>query len=262
MLLVAEVLGHGDAGESDAEARARRLVHLAEDHHRLGDDARFGHLEVEVVPLARALADAGEHRVAAVLGGDVADQLLDDDGLADAGAAEEPDLPALGVGSEQIHDLDPGLEDLGLGLLVLERRRLAVDGVHLPAGERGLPVDRVAGQVEDAPERAHADRHHDRRPRVDGRHAAHEAVGRGEGDATDHVVSDVERHLAGQVDAALLVLDLDRVHEQRQAVGAEAHVHGRPDDLHHPADVLDVLFAVCHSGRFSSGRRSWFERPT
>ncbi len=123
MLLVAEVLGHGHAGEADAQPRAGRLVHLAEHHHRLGDDARLGHLEIEVVALARALAHAGEHREAAVLGGDVADQLLDEDRLADAGAAEEADLAALGVGREQVHDLDAGLEDLGLGLLVLELGR-------------------------------------------------------------------------------------------------------------------------------------------
>ena len=32
--LVAEVLGHRQAGQADAQARARRLVHLAEDHAR------------------------------------------------------------------------------------------------------------------------------------------------------------------------------------------------------------------------------------
>ncbi len=32
--LVAEVLGHGDAGQADAQAGAGRLVHLAEDHRR------------------------------------------------------------------------------------------------------------------------------------------------------------------------------------------------------------------------------------
>ena len=43
-LLVAEVLGHRQAGQADALAGARRLVHLAEDEGRLGDDARLGHL--------------------------------------------------------------------------------------------------------------------------------------------------------------------------------------------------------------------------
>ena len=109
---VAEVLGHGEAGQADAQARAGRLVHLAEDQRRLVDDARLLHLDPEVVTLAGALADAAEDGQAAVLGGDVVDELLHDDGLADAGAAEQADLAALHVGREQVDDLDARLEEL------------------------------------------------------------------------------------------------------------------------------------------------------
>jgi hypothetical protein len=77
--LVAEVFRHGQAGQRDAGARARRLVHLAEHQRHLGalgdrplpsaslamtPDSR--NLVIEVVALAGTLADAGEHRVAAV----------------------------------------------------------------------------------------------------------------------------------------------------------------------------------------------------
>ena len=73
--LVAEVFGERQAGEGDAGAGARRLVHLAVDEGHLGalggalaelDDAGVDHLVVEVVALAGALADAGEHRHAAM----------------------------------------------------------------------------------------------------------------------------------------------------------------------------------------------------
>ena len=119
---VAEVLGHREAGKADAHARARRLVHLAEDQGGVLDDARLVHVVPEVVALAAALADAGEDRIARVLGGDVADELHDDDRLADAGAAEEADLSALGVGRDEVDDLDARLEDLGARALVLEGR--------------------------------------------------------------------------------------------------------------------------------------------
>jgi hypothetical protein len=75
------------------------------------------------LPFAGALADAGEHRDAAGLDGDVADQLLHHDGLADAGAAEEADLAALREGAEQVDDLDARLEDARRGLLVDQRGR-------------------------------------------------------------------------------------------------------------------------------------------
>ena len=142
MLLVAEVLGHGQAGQADPLAGAGRLVHLAEDEGGLGDDARFGHLVDEVVALAAALADAGEDRHAGVLLGDVPDQLLDDDRLADAGTTEDADLAALLERADQVDDLEPGLEDLDLGRLLVEGRRVAVDRQVDVGLDRALLVDR------------------------------------------------------------------------------------------------------------------------
>src|SRR4029078_43906 len=119
VLDVAEVLGDGQAGERDAQPGARRLGHLAVDERGLrlagllqGEAARLLELEPEVVPLARALAYAGEHGVAAVLQRNVVDELLDAHGLADARAPEEAGLAALHVGLEQVDDLDARLEHL------------------------------------------------------------------------------------------------------------------------------------------------------
>src|SRR3546814_11849375 len=89
-----------------ARARAGLLVHLAEQHGHLRvalevDDARLDHLVIEVVALAGALSDAGEHRIAAVGLGDVVDELLDQHRLANASAAEQTDLAAARVGRPQ-----------------------------------------------------------------------------------------------------------------------------------------------------------------
>ena len=151
---VAEVLGDGQAAQRDAQARAGRLRHLAVDERGARllevvdvDDAALLELEPEVVAFARALADAGEHRHAAVLHGDVVNELLDDDGLADAGAAEQPDLAAAQVRLEQVDDLDAGLEHLQLGRLLLERRRRAVNRPALlatrPADRESRPARRA-----------------------------------------------------------------------------------------------------------------------
>src|SRR5439155_936479 len=76
-------------------------------------------------------AHAGEDREAAVLLGDVVDQLLDEHRLADTGAAEETRLAALRVRLEEVDDFDAGLEHLDLGRLLVELRRLAMDGPTL-----------------------------------------------------------------------------------------------------------------------------------
>ena len=165
LALVAEVLRHRQAREADAQARARRLVHLAVAERDLVDHARLGHLDPEVVALARALADAREDRDAAVLAREVRDQLLDQHRLADPGAAEEADLAAAHVRGDQVDDLDPRLEDLDLRRELVEGRRIAVDRPAL--GVRHLPalVDRVAEHVPEPAEGHVADGHRDRRRR-------------------------------------------------------------------------------------------------
>ena len=224
---VAEVLGHRQAGQADPLAGAGRLVHLAEHERGLGDDARLGHLVDEVVALAAALADAGEHGHAGVLLGDVPDQLLDDDRLADAGPAEDADLAALLERADQVDDLEPGLEDLDLGRLLVERRRVAVDRQADLGDDRALAVDRVAEDVEHATERRLADRDGDRRAGVADADAAGEPVGRGHRDRADPVVAEVLLDLADERLLAL-ALDLDGVVDAGQLAGRELDVDDGP----------------------------------
>src|SRR5690606_25509488 len=77
LALVAEVFGDRQTGEADARARTGRLVHLAVHECSLRAfaaallvDAGLDELVIEIVALAGALADAGEHRVTAMRLGD------------------------------------------------------------------------------------------------------------------------------------------------------------------------------------------------
>ena len=242
LALVAEVLRHRQAGEADAQARARRLVHLAEAERDLVDDVptvarlRLAHLEQEVVALARALADAGEHRHAAVLAGEVRDQLLDQHRLADAGAAEEADLAAADVRRDQVDDLDARLEDLDL------RREL----VRSPAGRGGSasarsrrprPCRRSGRRA-----RSRAGRASRRRPaprsarRVDDVAAAREAVGRVHRDGADAVVAEMLLHLGHEL-AAVGARDAQR----RVDLGQLVREDGVDDDALDLDQLADVL---------------------
>src|SRR5262249_21317 len=108
---VTEIFGDGQPGETDAGASAWRLVHLAVDQRafrafggallaRVLVHAGVDHLVIEVVALARALTNAGEHRVSAMRLSDVVDELHDEHGLAHTGAAEQADLSTLSVRRE------------------------------------------------------------------------------------------------------------------------------------------------------------------
>ena len=225
-------------------AGAGRLVHLAVDQGGLGDDRLAGrqlglaHLVVEVAALAGPLAHAGEHRVAAVLLGDVVDELEDDDGLADAGAAEQADLAAAAVGGQQVDDLDAGLEHLDLDRLVDELGRGAVDGHELVGVDRAALVDRLADDVEDAAQHLLAHRHPDGAARVLDRHAAHQPVGGVHGHAADRALAQVLRHLDDQV--VRPVVDRRVGHGEGgvdlgQRGPLEGDVDHRADDLEDPS---------------------------
>ena len=175
------------------------LVHLAEDQCGLLDDARLGHLLDEVPALTGALTDAGEHGHTVVVVRHAVDHLLDEDRLADARAAEQADLSTLHVRGEEVDRLDAGLEHLGLGLQLIEVRRLAVDGPALGDLE-GLAlgeVQRVAHGVEDGAEGDVADGHRDRSAGIGHVLTADQAVGRLERDRADHAVAEVLGGLEG-----------------------------------------------------------------
>ena len=142
--------------------------------------------------------------------------------------AEQADLAALGVGSEQVHDLDARLENLRFGGLV------GVAGGRLMDGAGGFRIHRtslvhgLADDVDDAAERAVADGHHDGGARVGHGLAAHEAFRRVHGDAAHGAFTQMLGHF--QHEARALVAGLQRVEDLWQ-MALELHVDDGADDL-------------------------------
>jgi peptide chain release factor 1 len=202
---------------------------------RVHVDLGLDHLVVEVVALAGALADAGQHRVAAVGLGDVVDQLLHRHGLADAGAAEQADLAALGVGAQQVDHLDAGDQHLGRGGLLGEGRGLAVDRRGIGRVDRAGFVDRIADDVHDPAEAGRAHRNDDRLAGVDDRLAAGQALGGVHGDGAHGVLAQVLGHFQHQAEGLAGPLvgvgGLQRVQDRGQ-VALELDVDDGADDLH------------------------------
>ena len=172
---------------------------------------------------------------------DVVDQLHDQHGLADAGAAEQADLAALGVGREQIDDLDAGDENFGFGRLLGVGRRVLVDGAARLGIDRAGLVDRLADDVDDAAEHLVADRHRDRRAGVGALLAAHQTLGGVHRDGADGVLAEMLRDFEHQAVAA--VRGLERVQDRRQVI-LELHVDDGADDL---GDLSDCVGRGGHS---------------
>ena len=197
------------------------------------DDAGLDHFVVKIVAFARAFADAGEHRDAAVQFRDVVDQFHDDDGLADAGAAEGAHLAALQKRADQVNDLDAGRQNLRAGGLVHERGRGAMNRQIFVGLHRALLVHGIAGHVENAAHHGLAHGHGNRRAGVRDFIPALEPLGGGHGDGAHPVVAEMLLHFERQSGfgaAGQVVFDRQGVVNGGQRAG-KFHVHDRSDDL-------------------------------
>lgn len=161
-LRVTEVLGNSQTGKSNTGTGSWGLVHLTEDQGDLGlaiklNDGGLLHFVVQIVTLTGTLADTGEDGVTTVSLGDVVDQLLDEDGLADTGTTEQTNLSTTSVGSQEIDDLDTGDQNLSSGRLLGEFGSLGVDRQEVVGLDGATLVDGVTSDVDDTSQSGRAD---------------------------------------------------------------------------------------------------------
>ena len=231
MLNVAEVLRHRQPGQRHAHTHARRFVHLPKDQRRLGNDAAFHHLVPQVVALAAALANAGEDGIAAMFGRDVGNQLLNQNRFADASAAEQADFAALGIRLQQVNDLDAGFQNAHDRALLGKGRRLAVDAPFFGGCRKRLAaVNRVAQDVEHAPQGRVTDGNADAASSCLHRHAARKPFAGRQHDAADSMFIHVLRHFHGA--HFVFHLDAQCFANLRQLSLLKLTVHHRAGHLH------------------------------
>ena len=247
--LIAEVLRNRQTRQRDAHARTRRLIHLAINQGafralgraivllRVDVDVRLDHFVIKVIALAGPLTHAGEDRVATMRLRDVIDQFHDQHGLADAGTAEQADLAALGIGREQIDNLDAGFKHLRLGRLLGIGRRFLMDGTAGFRRDRTGFIHRLTNHVHDAAQRAGTHRHSNRRTSIGNALATHEPFGRVHRDAAHGVLAEVLRHFEHKPVAEICRLEC--VENLRQ-VTLELHVNDRADHLR------NTTLRLCH----------------
>ena len=127
LALVAEVLGHRQAGEADAQARARRLVHLAVDERDLVDHAGLVHLEQRSLPSRVRSPTPAKTETPPCCCATLWISSWISTVLPTPAPPKRPILPPLTYGAIRSIDLDARLEDLDRRREVAERGRIAVD---------------------------------------------------------------------------------------------------------------------------------------
>jgi len=236
MLHIPEVFCHGQAGKAHPHTGSGGFVHLTVDHGGLFDNAGLGHFPEQVVAFPGPLANAGEHGIAVMGGGDVVDQLLNEHGLAHACAAEQTDLAALGVGADQVDDLDAGFQNFGSGLLLIISGGGAMDGPTLLGVQLFAAVDGLAQQIEHPAQALLTHRHADGCAGVGGFGPTLEAVGGAHGDAADHIVANVLGDFGH--DGAAVMGNFDGAEQLGKIPVRKSNVQDRADDLRHGPFVI------------------------
>src|SRR6516164_1162631 len=227
---VAEMFGDGQRGEPGAPARPGRLVHLAEYQCRALEHTGPSELEQQLVPLARTLAYTGKDRDPGVALDGCSDQLHNQHGLADPGAAEHRRLAAGDQRREQIDDLDAGVEDLARAALTLKRRRRGVYGPALYlGGERRTAIGRLTDRVEQPAEHRRSDRRADRRAERAGARPAPQAGGAAERYCPGHSRAEVLLYFGNQW-RSQIPFDRDRFIDRRQHPARKSDVDDRAVD--------------------------------
>jgi hypothetical protein len=257
VLVVAEILGHRQRGVTHAEPAAGRLVHLAEDHHHVGQHAGFLHVAVKLLAFATTFADAAEDADTLLVPDHVVDHLGEQHGLAHARPAEKSRLAAAFQRHEHINDLDARFEDLRLGGTPRQRRRRAMDGTPLHVAQRRTAIDGVAKHIEHSRENPFADRRLQRPARVLDRHAAGETL-RGRQGNPPHVPRIALRQ---HFDDDLLLRSRSQHRVDRRQMPIEADIHNAAAHRDHGAGIRAPPADFGRSSwKFSFGNAHWIHQ--
>ncbi len=177
--------------------------------------------------------------------GDVIDELHDYDGLSDAGAAEQADLPAFQEGLDEIDDLHASLEHFGSCRLLVKCRCRPVDRISLLVVDGTELIDGFADHIHHSPKRAAAHGNGDRAALIDGFHAPDHAVCRFHGNTAHASFPEVLLHFENDVDGdgniEAVADDFHGFIDGRQGSFGELHVHRGSCDLNYVSDVF------CHN---------------
>ncbi len=279
-VLVAELLGHGEAREGHAQTGTRRLVHLAEHQRSLRlchsvhvhvvevplaalhsltellailDNATLNHLAQQVVTLARALAHTREHRESVVSMSNVVDKFHDEHSLAHTSATEQTNLTALAERLNQVNHLDTGVKNLLRNRQVGECRCRLMDGTSCALLERLQVVNGLTDDVEQTTFHLFAGGHRDGTAQVFHAGAAHQTVGAVHGHAAHRVLADVLLHLedeGGAVGTHNAQGSVDG--RTRNALALKGDIDNGADDLRYFSIIIShnhenvfVCFCIC-----------------
>jgi hypothetical protein len=205
-------------------------------------DLGFLHFKPQVGSFTSSLTHAGEYGVTTVGASHPSDQLLKNNRLAQPSTAEQTSFATPNERSQQIDNLDTGLEDFCVGGQFRNGWSSSVNGPVFVSGDGTTLIDRITQNIEYATERSAAYRNRNWPSQVDAILTAHQSVRATESNTTNLATTEVLLHFACEVDPNPLFIsrNLYSVINRREFVLWKLCVKGRAYNL---ANSTHVLFS-------------------
>ena len=158
---------------------------------------------IQVISLSCSFTYSGKYGIAAVLGCDISDQLLDQDCLTYTSTAKKSDLSTLLVRTEKVNNFNTSFQQLLLcGLLYKFGSRSVNRLIAYSFGSR-LIINGITKYVKDTPQCVLTYRYTDGSAGCYCIHASLQSVGGTHRDTSDSIISQMLRYLHGQRTAVL-----------------------------------------------------------
>lgn len=119
---IPEPFGHGERCKCHAKAGTGGLIHLAEDHCRLGNNRTIGfpdfgflHFQPKVITFTSSFTDPSKNRITTMLAGNSGDKFGEDNGFTKTRTAEQACFATTNQRGQEVNNLNTRLKDLDLG---------------------------------------------------------------------------------------------------------------------------------------------------
>ncbi len=126
MLIIPEILCHCKCCVPHSKTGAWGLVHLAENHYHVRENACSLHVTVKLLPFTTTLSNAAKYTHPLMMLYHVVNHLSQQHSLAHSSPSEKARFSAALKRHEHIYNLDTGLEYLGFCGPPCQRRRSSV----------------------------------------------------------------------------------------------------------------------------------------
>ena len=170
-----------------------------------------------------------------MLFGNVVNQFHDQYRFANTGTAEQTDFTALCIRCNQVNDLNASFQNFSGSLLLIIRRRIAMNRPAFDIFRRRLIINRLTKQVKNTSQTLLTDWNRNRRTAVHSLGSAHQSIRTAHSNTANNIVANMLRNLDRQL--FLAIFNFNSVQKLRQLAIFKSNIQYRSNNLNNGTDA-------------------------